>query len=55
MTVDIFDIEEEGGMSQFGALTVEQHVMVNAFAEMVRKGQILVPSGVPRHNEGDIP
>ncbi len=29
--------------------------MVNAFAEMVRKGQVLLTSGVPSHNQGDLP
>ena len=37
---------------QFGALTAKQHAIVNAFAEMVRNGQISVQTQAPRHNEG---
>ena len=48
------DIEEQGETEfcQFGALTAEQEAIVNAFAEMVRNGQIPVQIQVPRHNEG---
>ena len=48
------DIEEQGEteFGQFGALTAEQEAIVNAFAEMVRNGQIPVQTQVPRHNEG---
>ena len=46
------DIEEQGEteFGQFGALTA----VVNAFAEMVRNGQIPVQTQAPRHNEGGI-
>ncbi len=37
---------------QFGAMTTEQHAIVNAFAEIVRNGQIPVQTQAPRHNEG---
>ncbi len=48
------DIEEQGAtqFGQFGALTAEQQAIVNAFAEMVRNGQIPVQTQVPRHTEG---
>ncbi len=48
------DIEEQGAVKfgQFRALTAEQQAIVNAFAEMVRNGQIHVQTQVPRHNEG---
>ena len=48
------DIEEQGEteFGQFGALTAEQQAIVNAFAEMVRNGQIPVQTQAPRHNEG---
>ncbi len=53
----MFDIEEQRAskFGQFRALTAEQQVMVNAFTQMVRKGQIPMTSEAPRHNEGDIP
>ena len=44
-----------GDLGQFGALTAEQQAMVNAFAEMVRRGQVPVPSGEPSHTKGDLP
>ena len=49
------DIEERDAshLGQFGALTAEQQAMVNAFAEMVRRGQVPVPSGEPSHIKGD--
>ena len=40
--------------AQFGALTVEQQAFVNAFVEMVRKGQIQVASGGPSVNQSDL-
>ena len=51
------DIEERDAsdLGQFGALTAEQQAMVNAFAEMVRRGQVPVPSGEPSHIKGDLP
>ena len=51
------NIEERDAsdLGQFGALTVEQQAMVNAFAEMVRRGQVPVPSGEPSHIKGDLP
>ena len=33
-------------------LTAEQQALVNAFAEMVRKGQVPIPNQAPRDNEG---
>ena len=50
------DIEEQGEteFGQFGALTAEQQAIVNAFAEMVRNGQIPVQTQAPRRNEGGI-
>ena len=39
---------------QFEALTAEQQAIVNAFAEMVRNGQIPVQTQAPRRNEGGI-
>ena len=51
------DIEKRDAsdLGQFGALTAEQQAMVNAFAEMVRRGQVPVPSGEPSHIKGDLP
>ena len=51
------DIEKRdaSNLGQFGALTAEQQAMVNAFAEMVRRGQVPVPSGEPSHIKGDLP
>ena len=53
----MYDIEKQGRseFGQFGAFTIEQQAMVNAFEKMVGKGRIPVPSGAPRHNEGDVP
>ena len=51
------DIEERDAsdLGQFGALSTEQQALVNAFAEMVRKGQVLIPSGDPSNNQGNLP
>ncbi len=51
------DIEKRDAsdLGQFGARAAEQQAMVNAFAEMVRKGQVSGTSGVPSHNQGDLP
>jgi hypothetical protein len=51
------DIEERDAsdLGQFGALTTEQQALVNAFAEMVRKGQVPIPSGDPSNNQGNLP
>ena len=42
----------ETEFAEFGALTAEQQALVNAFAEMVRKGQVPIPNQAPRDNEG---
>ena len=54
LTEDMANLEEqvEFKFAKFGALTAEQHALVNAFAEMVRKGQVPIPNQAPRHNEG---
>ena len=42
----------ETEFAEFGALTAEQQALVNAFAKMVRKGQVPIPNQAPRDNEG---
>ena len=49
------NIEEHDAsdLGQFGSLTAEQQAMVNAFAEMIRKGQVSTIGGASNQNQGD--
>ena len=51
------DLEEQvaSELGEFGALTTEQQALVNAFAEMVRRGQVPIPSGPPSQSQGGLP
>ena len=51
------DLEEQvaSDLGEFGALTTEQQALVNAFAEMVRRGRVPIPRGGSSQNQGDLP
>ena len=51
------DLEEQvaSHLRAFGALTTEQQALVNAFAEMVRRGQVPIPRGGSSQNQGGLP
>ena len=48
------DIEEHDAseLGQFGSLTAEQQAMVNAFAEMIRTGQVPTIGGASNQSQG---
>ena len=51
------DLEEQvaSELGELGVLTTEQQALVNAFAEMVRRGQVPIPSGAPSQSQGGLP